>query len=154
MTRTDRTALKAALRTRMLELEAAELASAQAHYARFLAEAQLDGREQYDNSDIAEARENADLAAAFDHPVKDHHSKIDVLENLDFSVRDTIGPGAVVRLGKRRFVVSVSTAEFEFDGATYMGISQQSPIYRAMDGLEAGEAFDFNGRSVTVDEVF
>ena len=81
----------------MLELEAAELATAQAHYARFLAEAKLGDREQHDNSDIAEARENADLAAAFDHPVKDHHAKIDVLENLDFSVCDMIGPGAVVR---------------------------------------------------------
>jgi len=51
-------------------------------------------------------------------------------------------------------VVSVATAEFDFGGATYMGISQQSPIYTAMEGLQAGEAFDFNGRSVTVDEVF
>lgn len=154
MTQTDRTALKTALRARMLELESAELASAQAHYTRFLAEAKLSEREQHDTSDIAEARENADLAAAFDHPVKDHHAKIDVLENLDFAVRDTIGPGAVVRLGKRRFVVSVATAEFDFDGATFMGISQQSPIYKAMEGLQAGEAFDFNGRSITVDEVF
>lgn len=154
MTQTDRTALKTALRARMLELESAELASAQAHYARFLAEAKLSEREQHDTSDIAEARENADLAAAFDHPVKDHHAKIDVLENLDFAVRDTIGPGAVVRLGKRRFVVSVATAEFDFDSATFMGISQQSPIYRAMEGLQAGEAFEFNGRSITVDEVF
>ncbi|MDA0963264.1 MAG: hypothetical protein O2898_10170, partial [Proteobacteria bacterium] len=121
MAQTDRTALKTALQARMLELEAAELASAQAHYARFLAEAKLGDREQHDNSDIAEARENADLAAAFDHPVKDHHAKIDVLENLDFAARDTIGPGAVVRLGKRRFVVSVATAEFDFGGATYMG---------------------------------
>lgn len=154
MTQTDRTALKTALRARMLELESAELASAQAHYARFLAEAKLSEREQHDTSDIAEARENSDLAAAFDHPVKDHHAKIDVLENLDFAVRDTIGPGAVVRLGKRRFVVSVATAEFDFDSATFMGISQQSPIYKAMEGLQAGEAFDFNGRSITVDEVF
>ncbi len=154
MAKTDRTALKTALQACMLKLEAAELASAQAHYARFLAEAKLGDREQHDNSDIAEARENADLAAAFDHPVKDHHAKIDMLENLDFAVRDTIGPGAVVRLGKRRFVVSVATTEFDFDGATYMGISQQSPIYKAMDGLQAGEEFDFNGRSVKVDEVF
>lgn len=154
MANTDLGALKRKLRDRMLALEAAELETAQAHYARFLAEAKLDDRESHDNSDIAEARENADLAAAFDHPVKDHHAKIDVLETLDFAPRDTIGPGAVVRLGKRRFVVSVSTAEFTFEGQTYMGISQQSPIYQAMDGLEAGDAFDFNGRQVKVDEVF
>ncbi|TNF59899.1 MAG: hypothetical protein EP307_09525 [Rhodobacteraceae bacterium] len=154
MSKTDRTALKRKLKQAMLDLEAAELATAQEHYARLLEESKLDDREGHDNSDIAEARENADLAAAFDHPVKDHHAKIDVLENMDFAPCDVIGPGAVVRLGRRRFVVSVSTSEFTFEGDTYMGISQQSPIYKAMDGLEAGETFAFNGRDVKVDEVF
>ena len=150
----DNQAWKNALRQKMLTLEAAELEVAQAHYDRFLAEAKLDGREQYDNSDIAEARENADLAAAFDHPVKDHHSKIDVLETLDFSVTDTVQPGAVVTFGDRHVVVSVSTAEFDVDGVRYMGISAQSPIYLAMAGLSKGESFTFNGREVVVEDVF
>ena len=150
----DKQAWKNALREKMLTLEAAELKIAQEHYDRFLAEAKLDGREQHDNSDLAEARENADLAAAFDHPVKDHHSKIDVLETMDFSVTDTVQPGAVVAFGNRHVVVSVSTAEFDVDGVSYMGISPQSPIYLAMIGLSAGDSFSFNGRDVTIEEVF
>ena len=150
----DRQALKSALRDRMLSLEAAELTAAVEHYERFMKDAQLDLREQYDNSEIAEARENADLAAAFDHPVKDHHSKIDVLENLDFSVTDKVGPGAVVSFGTRHVVISVSTAEFDHEGVTYMGISPQSPIYNAMKGLEEGDSFTFHGKEVVLDEVF
>ena len=150
----DKQALKRSLRDRMLSLEAAELTTAQEHYDRFLADAKLDGREQHDNSDIAEARENADLAAAFDHPVKDHHAKIDVLENLDFSVTDRVQPGAVVAFGGRHVVVAVSTAQFDHDGVRYMGISPQSPIYKAMDGLAAGDSFVFNGKDVVVDDVF
>lgn len=150
----DKQAWKNALRDKMLTLEAAELKIAQEHYDRFLAEAKLDGREQHDNSDLAEARENADLAAAFDHPVKDHHSKIDVLETMDFSVKDTVQPGAVVAFGNRHVVVSVSTAEFDVGGVSYMGISPQSPIYLAMIGLSAGDSFSFNGRDVTIAEVF
>ena len=150
----DKQAWKDALRDKMLTLEAAELATAQEHYDRFLAEAKLDAREQHDNSDIAEARENADLAAAFDHPVKDHHAKIDALENLDFSVTDTVEPGAVVAFGTRHVVVSVSTAEFDVDGVSYMGISPQSPIYLAMAGLSQGDSFTFGGRDVTIEEVF
>lgn len=150
----DRHALKTALRDRMLSLEAAELTTAKEHYDRFIADAKLDDREQHDNSDIAEARENADLAAAFDHPVKDHHAKIDVLENLDFSVTDHVRPGAVVSFGGRHVVVSVSTTQFDHDGVFYMGISPQSPIYKAMDGLAAGDSFAFNGKEVRVDEVF
>ncbi len=150
----DRQALKSALRDRMLSLEAAELTTAKEHYESFIADAKLDDREQHDNSEIAEARENADLAAAFDHPVKDHHAKIDVLENLDFSVTDRVQPGAVVAFGGRHVVVAVSTAQFDHDGVRYMGISPQSPIYKAMDGLEAGESFVFNGKEIEVEDVF
>lgn len=150
----DPQSLKNALRDKLMSLEAAELETAKEHYERFLSEAKLDGREQHDNSDIAEARENADLAAAFDHPVKDHHAKIDVLENLDFSVTEVVQPGAVVQFGGRRVIVSVSTAQFDCEGDTYMGISPQSPIYLAMSGLGAGDSFTFNGREVEIEEVF
>lgn len=150
----DRQAVKDALRAKMLSLEAGELETAIEHYERFLAEAKLDTREQHDNSDIAEARENADLAAAFDHPVKDHHAKIDVLENLDFAVTDVVQPGAVVTFGSRHVVVSVSTAQFDLDGVTYMGISPQSPIFLAMNGLSAGDTFRFNGREIEIEDVF
>ena len=150
----DRQALKSALRDRMLSLEAAELTTAKEHYERFIADAKLDDREQHDKSDIAEARENADLAAAFDHPVKDHHAKIDVLENLDFSVTENVRPGAVVGFGGRHVIVAVSTAQFDHDGVTYIGISPQSPIYKAMNGLAARDSFAFHGKDVTIDEVF
>jgi len=151
---TDRVALKQAIRDKMLSLETHELDVAKEHYARFLAEARLDHREQHDNSDIAEARENADLAAAFDHPVKDHHAKIDVIENLETTLCDTVRPGAVVGFGGRHFVIAVSTTRFEVDGVTYMGISQHSPIYRAMAGLSEGDRFTFNGRETEIEEVF
>ena len=146
--------LKAALHAKMLAVETAELEIAKEHFERFLAEAKLDDREQHDNSEIAEARENADLAAAFDHPVKDHHAKIDALENMDFAVTDVVEPGAVVTLGTRHVIVSVSTNAFDLDGVTYMGISPQSPIYQAMAGLSAGDSFAFNGRDVTIEDVF
>lgn len=150
----DRQALKATLRDRMLSLEAEELTTAVEHYERFVKDAQLDLREHYDTSEIAEARENADLAAAFDHPVKDHHSKIDVLENLDVSMTDRVGPGAVVSVGGRHVIISVSTATFDHDGISYMGISPQSPIYQAMKGLGTGDSFLFHGKEIVVDEVF
>jgi len=149
----DKLAFKDAVRSKMLSLEAAELETAMEHHEKFLAEAKLDDREQHDTSDIAEARENADLAAAFDHPVKDHHAKIDVLENLDFAITDIVQPGAVVTIGARHLVVSVSTSEFEIEGVRYMGISQQSPIYQAMRGLTRGETFTFNGKDVEVEDV-
>ena len=150
----DAAALKTALRDRMRSLEEAELAEAVAHYESFLNDARLDGREAHDKDDIADARESADLAAAFDHPVHTHQVKIDAIEAADFSLTDSVKPGAVVSFGNRHFIVLVSTTRFECAGRTYMGISPLSPIYRAMEGLKAGDSFAFNGREITLQDVF
>lgn len=149
----DRAALKQAVHDKMMSLEAAELATAIAHYEAFLAESRLDDRETHDKDDIAGSRENADLAAAFDHPVQAHHAKIDVIENMDFALTDTVGPGAVVSFNDRHFIVAVSTTRFEVGGVTYMGISTQSPIYKAMAGLQAGDSFSFNGEEMEIQDV-
>lgn len=150
---TDRAALKKAVHDKLMSLEEAELAAAIAHYEAFLKDSQLDERETHDKDDLAASRENADLAAAFDTPVHTHHAKIDVIENTDFSVTDTVGPGAVVSFNNRNFIVSVSTTRFDVDGVTYMGISTQSPIYKAMAGLEAGDSFTHNGQEIEIEDV-
>lgn len=151
---TDRAALKQAVHDKLMALEEAELADAIAHYEAFLHDSALDGREGHDKDELALSRENADLAAAFDTPVQAHHAKIDVIEGLDFSLKEEVAPGAVVGFGGRRFVVAVSTGRFSVGGQTYMGISVQSPIYNAMKGLCEGDSFDFNGREMDLDEVF
>ncbi len=149
----DRVALKRAIHDRMLSLEEVELATARAHYTAFLAEARMATREVHDKDDLVGSRENADLAAAFDHPVQIHQAKIDVIENTDFAVTDRVAPGAVVCFADRRFVVATSTARFTVAGQTYMGISPQSPIYRVMVGLQAGDVFDFHGQEMEITEV-
>ena len=153
MAEQDRTTLKKTIADRLMSLEAEELSTAIAHYEAFLAESRLDDREMHDKDDIAGSTENLELAAAFDHPVQTHHAKIDVIENTDFDLTDTVGPGAVVVLGDRRFVIAVSTVRFEAAGETYMGISQKSPIYLAMKGLQAGDSFTLNGREMEVEDV-
>lgn len=150
---TDRAAQKQAVHDKLMSLEAAELAAAKAHYEAFLKEAQLGDREVHDKDDLVASRESRDLAAAFDAPVQAHHAKIDVIENTDFALTDTVGPGAVVSFGGRNFVVCVSTTRFEVDGKTYMGISMQSPIYLAMKDLRAGESFAHNGQDFEIEDI-
>ena len=150
----DRAATKQAIRASLLALEEAELATAQEHYRAFLDDAALGGREGHDNSDIAESRENADLAAAFDGPVQTHQARFDAIEGLDFSPADTVRPGAVVVLDGRHFVVAVPTTRFTCEGTEYMGISTQSPIYLALEGLAKGDKINRAGRALTIEEVF
>ncbi len=104
--------------------------------------------------ELADASEAVSLAQAFSHPVETHKAKIEAIEATDFAPADEVRPGAVVVLEDRRFVVAVATTRFECEGETYMGISPQSPIYRAMQGLGAGDSFALNGREMVIQDVF
>lgn len=149
----DRAARKKAVYEKLLSLESAELANAIAHLDEYMKDSILDERSVRDKDDLVASNENVDLAAAFSHPVQTHHAKVDVIENLDASLTDTVRPGALVSFDGRNFIVAVSTGRFEVDGETYMGISEQSPIYKAMDGLQAGEVFTFNGKEIEIQDV-
>lgn len=72
---------------------------------------------------------------------------------MDFALTDIVKLGAVVGVDGRNFVVAVSTSKFECDGETYLGISESSPIFRAMSGLKAGDSFELNGKTMTIDSV-
>ena len=147
----DRAAFKRAVHDKMLALEESELATAIEHYERFLHEAVLDDREGHDNSEAFFAASETALTAPPDHPVHAHQAKIDAIEATDFSVADAVRPGAVVAFNNRKFVVCVSTSRFDLNGETFMGISVQSPIFKVIDGLQAGDAFSYNGREITLD---
>jgi hypothetical protein len=150
----DRAAQKQAVQYGLLALETSELESAREHLEAHIRESVLDEHDVRDTDDLADSSESVDLAEAFSHPVQTHEAKVDVIENLDFSLTDTVRPGAVGVVDGRHFIVAVSTRRFDVDGVTYMGISEESPIYKAMEGLAAGESFSLNGREITIDEVF
>lgn len=144
---------KLALKARMLKLEHEELDHAVEHYEAFLSDSRLDEREAHDRDEYAAARQNADLAHAFDHPVHEHEAKIAVLEDMEFSPKSEVSQGAVIGFSGRVFVVSVSTRRFTFEGQEMMGISIESPLYKKIAGLQEGDTFDMAGKDITLDMV-
>ena len=149
----DRAALKKSVQDRLLALESEELASAREHLDAHIRDSILDEREVRDTDDLTASNEQVELASAFSHPVQTHEAKVDVIENTDFALTDTVRPGAVVVVDDRHFIVAVSTRRFDVGGVTYMGISQESPIYQAMEGLKAGDSFTLNGKDVEIEDV-
>lgn len=145
---------KNALKARLLELEHDELDHAIEHYEAYLKDSRLDDRETHDRDDYATARLNADLAHSFDHPVHEHQAKIDLIESTDFGPKDKVERGTAVRFGGKRFVVVTSTRRFELDGKEFMGISTESPVFKAMQGLKAGDSFALGGREITLEAVY
>lgn len=73
------------------------------------------------------------------------------IEGLDVSAKSSVEPGAVVGFGGARYVVGIVADAVDVDGVTYEGISPDSPVYAAIEGLALGDTFDFRDRKQTID---
>lgn len=145
---------KTALRETLLGLELDKLYAVEANYQAFLQQARVDNTDGYDDDELSHALESSDIASLLDQSVHEYQEKIDRLKAIDFSPRTQVEPGAVVKFNNRHFVISVATSQFECTGESYMGISTDAPVYAALQGLEAGDTFDLNGREVRIQAVY
>ncbi|EIJ35457.1 hypothetical protein [Thiothrix nivea] len=145
---------KIALRETMLSLELDKLHTVEANYQEFLQQARVDNTDGYDDDELSHALESSDMAALLDQSIHEYQEKIDRLKAIDFSPRTQVEPGAVVKFKNRHFVISVATNQFECTGESYMGISADAPVYAALQGLEAGDTFDLNGKEVKIQAVY
>jgi len=142
------------LKATMLALTEAELQQAQHEYAEFLSAARTERTEPIERDELAQARTAADSAGAFDDQVHGYQEKLGQLRKVDFSPKQEVGVGAVVRSGGRHLVIAVSTRAFRCDGIDFIGISTAAPVYQALKGKQAGEHCEFRGMRLTVDEVY
>ncbi|PNS07531.1 hypothetical protein [Solilutibacter silvestris] len=144
---------KTALRDALLALETHELQAAREAYADYLAASKPDNTEAQDVQDHSLEVEDAELASGLEAPLQQAQDAMARLQAIDFGAKTEVSPGAVIRMGGKRFVVAVATQPFEVGGVTYMGMSTSAPLYRAAQGLSAGDTASFNGRTITIEQV-
>jgi hypothetical protein len=137
----------------MLDLESGELAFSERAYADYLRGIVHDYGESTDHGQTAQEMANAELAQAFECPLHTHADSLDRLRQIDFGPRSEVEEGAVVRLGGQWFVIAVATKEFVCSGVTYMGISREAPIFKALEGKRVNDNILFNGRRLIIEAV-
>jgi hypothetical protein len=137
----------------MLSLETRDFESAREKYLKYVASARLDRSEPIEDDEQAQAELASDLSEAFDDTIHSHSDKIDKLSRIDFGPKNAVEEGAIVKLGRRYFVIAVSTTMFMCDGNEIMGISTQAPIYAELEGKRAGDEISFNGRDLVIEDV-
>lgn len=144
---------KSIIRNRLLSLEAHDLEAAREAYRDYVAAARVDRSDTIDNQTQAQAELASDLSEALDAPVHLHTDKLAKIGAIDFGPKQKVEEGAVVRFGGRSFVVAVATRPFDCAGVELMGISTEAPIYEAIADRMAGERFEFNGRSLVIEDI-
>ena len=129
----------------------AELRSARADVAERDSAARLDPDVAASVDDLSQADEAGDLGGLLGDLEDRHRATLTRIENLDFSAKTAVTPGALVGFDGARYVVGVVSAAFECDGVTYEGLSSDSPIYSSLRGLQLGDTFTFAGREHRID---
>ena len=141
------------IRETMLSLETEALHSAREYYQDYVTTARVDRSEPVENDEHAQAEIASDFSESLDDTLHDQVDKLEKLRTIDFSPKSTVSEGAVVKLSGRWFAVAVSTNKFTCQGRELMGISTGAPIFEAIEGAQAGEVVQFNGRTLTVEDV-
>lgn len=67
---------------------------------------------------------------------------------------EKVEPGALVITNIRSFYVAVSSEVMEVDGEEIFGISTRAPLYKVMEGLSAGESFEFNKTRYQIEAIY
>ena len=82
-------------------------------------------------------------------------SDMSVIEKINCQeLKDKVEFGAIIISDISRFIVAISSGKIEVDGTTYYAISPAVPLYKAMEGMKAGDSFEFNGKRQTIKELF
>lgn len=137
---------KTSLQTTIRSLQEAQLRQSRDAYAAYLAGARRDRSEPTDQDQASQEFGNAELAEYFEGPTRTHEAALTRLQSIDFGPKSRVEEGAAFQVDDRWYVVGVATQTFVCDGQTYMGISSEAPIYRALEGAIAGDNVEFLGR--------
>ena len=77
---------------------------------------------------------------------------LDKIDNLQSSTKAEFG--AVVVTNMNKLFISISLGKLVIEGEEYFAISTKVPIFNAIEGLEKGSTFSFNGRQFQILDVF
>ncbi len=91
------------------------------------------------------------FAAQYQKALSDMH----VLERIDpKNYKEMVEFGAIVISDTSKFIIAISAGKIELDGIIFYAISPAVPLYKAMQGLRAGDSYEFNGKKQTIKELY
>jgi len=91
------------------------------------------------------------FAAQYQKALADMH----VLERINpKNSKETVEFGAIVISDTSKFIIAISAGKIDMDGIIFYAISPAVPLYKAMEGLKAGDSYEFNGKKQTIKELY
>ncbi|WP_415328424.1 hypothetical protein [Chryseobacterium sp. MMS23-Vi53] len=77
-----------------------------------------------------------------------------IIQKISGESSSKVQNGALVKTNKGLFYVSASVGEIVFDNVKIMTVSAESPLVKAMNGLNKGQAFSINNTNQIIEEIW
>lgn len=144
-------ATKRRVRDAMAQLAREELEATRGNVDSQQQAAELDQDEPVSSDDTSQSDVAGEMHGLLEEALERQEAGLAAIEGLDVSVAEVAQVGAIVGFAGQRYLVGVVSGEVEVDGATYEGISADSPVFGAIEGLRAGETFTVNDREQRIE---
>ena len=141
---------KTHIRETLLAMERADIAAAQRSYDAYFGEATTVDDRVVDPEHAATVVRDRPVLERIEALEHEHERHAQTIDAMSFGPSVSVGPGAVVQIDDRFVVVAVPTPEFAYGQVRMIGISTRAPLFRAMQGLRLGDAFEFNHRTYAI----
>lgn len=69
------------------------------------------------------------------------------------SLATSVVPGSLVITDQSNYYISISAGQLQIDSKTYFAISPASPIGSLLKGLQVGDAFIFNAKTIRIEQI-
>lgn len=113
----------------------------------------VDETDTIDPEDLSHQSESLESEQLFKKQLIKAQNDLRIIENIDFSSKTTVEPGAFIQTEKFNFIVACATKPFDFKGLHITGVSVESPIYKEMKGLSKGSQFNLSGNNYQIIEI-
>lgn len=101
--------------------------------------ANLDQQDKIESPREGMMQEIENIASSLDFLAE----QVNVLQSIQTEgLHERVSLGSVVHTSMGKFLIAVAQDKFQVNDTTYRGISVQSPLYKKIEGLSAGDKFD------------
>ena len=107
--------------------------------------ADLEEGDTLDPEDYSKQNESNEMVHLLRNQLQKTLLEIDKLARIDFSKKDKVGTGAVVKTEKFMFFIGVAISPFTFEENQIVGVSIEAPIYHSIRDKKVGDTFQFAG---------
>jgi hypothetical protein len=113
----------------------------------------IDEDDTMDPEDFSHQYESGEMEQIMKSQLANAKRGLKILNDIDFSEKTKIEPGAFVQTNKFNFFIGFSTVPFDVDDTHIIGISTYSPIYTSMENKKVGDSYSFNGVDYQIEKI-